>query len=41
MNINQNRSIITKKVLKRYPELTPLQQLSKVAREMKKFEKVK
>lgn len=39
MNINQRRSSITKKVLKRYPELEPLQQLSKVAKELKKFQK--
>lgn len=38
MNINQKRSKITKSILKRYPELEPLQQLSKVAKELKKFQ---
>lgn len=38
MNINKKRSMVTKKVLKRYPELSPEQQISKVAKELKKFE---
>ncbi len=38
MNINQKRSRVTKAVLKRFPDLTPEQQVTKVTKELKKFE---
>lgn len=39
MNINQKRSKITKSVLKRFPDLEPLQELERVAKQLKKFQK--
>lgn len=37
MNINHIRSVIVKKIKKRYPELDPLQQISMMTKEVKRI----